>query len=290
MYRIDKPIVAAVRLDESATEVLRQAVEMARHYQVKLHVCHVLPDLLSVRPLFPHLQLENALRLAEFEAAARGALYSRVAAFVDPDGDDCELLVECGTAHSAILRAAERIGAGLIVVGHGSPGQMLSGTPERVVRYAHCPVLVARPAAGGCVLAATDFSDPATPAVEAAASEAKRRARDLVIIHAIDIVRSVLAPDATMPDLPPIDLLDEVRQASRERLDSYVAQFTAQGNILTHGPAETAILEATKSLPADLVVVGTHGRTGMGRLALGSVAEAVVREAGCSTLVVRLNS
>jgi nucleotide-binding universal stress UspA family protein len=84
--------------------------------------------------------------------------------------------------------------------------------------------------------------------------------------------------------------LDEVRQASRERLDSYVAQFTAQGNILTHGPAETAILEATKSLPADLVVVGTHGRTGLGRLALGSVAEAVVREAGCSTLVVRLNS
>jgi nucleotide-binding universal stress UspA family protein len=93
-----------------------------------------------------------------------------------------------------------------------------------------------------------------------------------------------------MPDLPPIDLFDEVRKASRERLDSCVAQFNARDSILARGEAEAAILEATKNLPADLVVVGTRGRTGLGRLALGSVAESVVREAACSVLVIRLSS
>ncbi len=62
MFSVTQPIFATVRLDETATEVLRQAAEMARHYRVKLYVCHVLPDLISVRPLFPHVQLDNALQ------------------------------------------------------------------------------------------------------------------------------------------------------------------------------------------------------------------------------------
>ena len=256
---------------------------------MKLVVCHVLPNLMSVRPLFPHLQLANAMQIAEFEARARSALVSRVAAFTNAEGSDCDLLIELGTEHSAIVRAAERVGAGLIVVGHGTREERLSGISERIVRYAHCPVLVARPFRKGCVLAATDFSDPATPAVETAASEAARRRRDLNIFHAIDIVRFVLAPDAMMPDLPPVDLPNEVRKASQERLDSCVAQVSAKSGILAHGAADTAILDAAASLSADLVVVGTHGRTGLARLALGSVAEAVVREAGCSVLVVRLS-
>ena len=290
MFQVNKPIFVAVRLDHTATEVLRQAAEMARHYHVKLHVCHVLPDLLSVRPLFPHLHLENALQFSRLEADVRQELVKRVAAFVNPDGEDCELMIESGSAHSAIVRTAEEVDAGLIVVGHGSREQGLSGISERVVRYAHCPVLVARPARGGCILAATDFSDPAMPAVESAASESRRRTRDLVVIHAIDIERFILIPDQTMPELPPIDLPEEVRKASLERLNACAAQFHANRSILAHGPAGSSILDAISELHADLVVVGTHGQTGLSRLALGSVAESVVRGADCSVLVVRIHS
>ncbi len=290
MFQVTQPILAAVRLDETATEVLRQSVDLAKHYQMKLYVCHVLHDMMSVRPLFPQLQLDNALKFAEYEATARAMLVARVAAFINPEGGNCELMIEYGTEHSAIVRAAEQIGAGLIVVGHGSQEHKLSGTSERIVRYAHCPVLIARPAIRGCVLAATDFSDPATPAVEAASSEAVRRGEDLSIIHAIDMVPYVAANYyGEMPGLLPADFSDEMRRALQERLNACVAQASAKGGILASGPAYPAILSASASLPADLVVVGTHGRSGLSRLALGSVAEEVVRGVRCSVLVVRLN-
>jgi nucleotide-binding universal stress UspA family protein len=290
MFQVTQPILAAVRLDESATEVIRQSVDMARHYKVKLYVCHILHDMMSVRPLFPQLQLDNALKFAEFEATARAMLLARVAAFINPEVGNCELLMEYGTEHSAIVRIAEQIGAGLIVVGHGSQESKLSGISERIVRYAHCPVLIARPVRKGCVLAATDFSDPAIPAIEAAASEAVRRGEDLNIIHAFDLAPYVVPQYGEMTGMLPVDFSDVMRQSLQERLNSCVAQARAKNGILVTGPAYSAILDSSASLPADLVVVGTHGRSGLSRLALGSVAEEVVRGARCSVLVVRLNA
>ena len=291
MFRLTDPVFAAVRLDETATEVLRQAVEIARHYGVKLYVCHVLPDLMAVRPLFPQQQLDSAFQSAAFEAEARRMLEARVRAFINPESGDCEVLIERGAESSAIVEAAERSGSGLIVVGHGSQEKRLSGISERTVRYAHCPVLVARPSRTGCVLAATDFSDPATPAVDAAASEAKRRNRDLYIIHAFDIIRFSLAPGGSaLPSTIPADICNEMQRVLQERLDSCVREVSAKTGILVREAADTAILDAANGVPADLVVVGTHGKKGLSRLALGSVAEAVVRRAGCSVLVVRLHS
>jgi nucleotide-binding universal stress UspA family protein len=290
MFRSTGPIFAAVRLDKTATEVLRQAVDLAKNYKVKLYACHILPDLMSVSPLFPQLQLDNALRSAEFEAEAQRRLAARVGAFITPEGDDCEILIEYGTEHSAIIKAAERVGAGLIVVGHGSQKHSLSGVAERVVRYAHCPVLVARPPDKGCVLAATDFSDPASPAIEAAASEAVRRGRELTIIHAYTTEQFIASPDGVTPAMFPPHFAEEMRRALQDRLDASVHRVSATKGILVHNSADVAILEAIEELPVDLVVVGTHGRTGLSRLALGSVAEAVVRKAGCSILVVRLKT
>jgi universal stress protein A len=290
MFKITRSIFAAVRLDETATEVIRQSVDLAKHYKVKLYVCHVLHDMASVRPLFPQLQLESALKLAEFEATARSALIARVAAFVNLNAGNCELLLEYGTEHSAILQAAERVDAGLIVVGHGSQEHSLSGTSERVVRHAHCPVLVARPTRKGCVLAATDFSDPANPAIEAAASEAARRGLDLNLIHAIDLVPYFVVSDGMVPATLSADFSKEMYQTLQTRLDECSARVSAKQSLLVTGSADTEILSASASLPADLVVVGTHGRSGLSRLALGSVAEAVVRGARCSVLVVRLHA
>ncbi|MBN1569411.1 MAG: universal stress protein [Acidobacteria bacterium] len=291
MFRTTGPIFTAVRLDESATEVLRQAVDIARHYKVKLYVCHVLPDLMAVRPLFPHLQFDDAMQSAEFESEARRRLAARVGAFINPEGSDCEILIERGTEYAAIAEAAKRTGCGMIVVGHGSRHERLSRIAERVVRYAHCPVLVARPSRKGCVLAATDFSDPATPAVEAASSEAKRRGLDLHIIHAFDIIKFSLAPDAdAMPKLLPIDICNEMQESLQKRLDACVREVSAKSGIIVREAADTAILDAAEDLPADLIVLATHGRTGLSRLALGSVAETVVRGARCSVLVVRLKA
>jgi universal stress protein A len=147
---------------------------------------------------------------------------------------------------------------------------------------------VARPSPGGKVLAATDFSDPALPAVEAGAAEARRRKADLTIIHLIPVMSPFYGD---FYGVPPMDLSDQMRKIWQQRLDDCVHQFKAKGGgLLCDGPAVPAILSAASELPGQLLVVGTHGRTGLSRIAMGSVAEAVVRAAPCSVLSVRLVS
>ena len=293
MFQIKGPILAAMDIDKGSEELLRQADALARSYKVKLSVCHVLPEIFAVRPLFPQLHLDDALKLSELEAAARDDLLKRIRTVTAREPPQIEIEIEQGTVHAGILRAAENIGAGAVVVGgkvDHTGLHILGSSAEHVVRYANCPVLVARPSPAGKILAATDFSDPALPAVEAGAAEARRRKADLAIIHAIDLLPAISPFYADFYSMPPMDLSDQMRKIWQQRLDECVHHFKAKGGgLLREGPAAPAILSAAAELPAQLLVMGTHGRTGLSRLiALGSVAEAVVRAAPCSVLVVRL--
>ena len=292
MFQVKGPILVAMDLDKGSNDLLRQADTLARSYHVKLSVCHVLPEIFAVRPLFPQLHLDDALKLYDLEAAVRDALLERIRTVTARVPPQVEIEIEQGTVHAGILRAADNIGAGAVVVGgkvdHGglrTPGH----TAEHVVRYAKCPVLVARPSAAGKVLVATDFSDAALPAVEAGAAEARHRKADLTIIHAIDLLPVMSPFYGEFYGVPPMDLSDQMRELWQQRLDECVHDFKAKGGgLLRDGPAAPAILSAASELPAQLLVVGTHGRTGLSRIALGSVAEAVVRGAPCSVLTVRL--
>jgi nucleotide-binding universal stress UspA family protein len=296
MFQIKGPILAAMDLDKGSDELLRQADALARSHKVKLSVCHVLPEIFAVRPLFPQLHLGDALKLYDLEAAVRDALLKRIQTVTDREPPQIEIEIEQGTVHAGILQAADNIGAGAVVVG-GKVDHMglhiLGSAAEHVVRYAKCPVLVARPSPAGKILAATDFSDPALPAVEAGAAEARHRKVDLTIIHAIDLLPVASPIYENIYSLPPIDFMDlsdQMRKIWQQRLDECVHRFKAKGGgLLPDGQAAPAILNAAAELPAQLLVVGTHGRTGLSRLiALGSVAEVVVRAAPCSVLVVRL--
>jgi nucleotide-binding universal stress UspA family protein len=295
MFQIKGPILAAMDLDKGSEELLRQADALARSHKVKLSVCHVLPEIFSVQPLFPQLHLSDALKLSDLEAAVRDALLKRIRTVTDREPPQIEIEIEQGTVHAGILRAADNIGAGAVVIGGKVDHKgmhILGSSAEHVVRYAQCPVLVARHSPTGKVLAATDFSDPALPAIEAGEAEARRLKTDLTIIHAIDLLEmaSPSYGDFSTYNIPPMDLSNQMRKIWKQRLEECVQRFKAKGGgLLRDGPAAPAILSAASELPAQLLVVGTHGRTGLSRLiALGSVAEAVVRAAPCSVLVVRL--
>jgi nucleotide-binding universal stress UspA family protein len=295
MFKIKGPILAAMDLDKGSDELLRQADALARSHKVKLSVCHVLPEIFSVRPLFPQLHLDDALKLYDLEAAVRDALLKRIRTVTAREPPQIEIEIEQGTVHAGILRAADNISAGAVVIGGKVDHRglhILGSSAEHVVRYANCPVLVARPSPAGKILAATDFSDPGLHAIEAGAAEARRRKVELTIIHAIDLLQgmSPFYGDFYSVSMPLMDLSDPMRKIWQQRLDECVHRFKAKGGgLLSDGPAAPAILSAASELPAQLLVMGTHGRTGLNRvIALGSVAEAVVRAAPCSVLVVRL--
>jgi nucleotide-binding universal stress UspA family protein len=287
---IHSPVVVATDLSPGADEALRQAHQLAHAAKARLTVCHVLPEILGVDPLFPQLRLQETLDGPEIQRRAEDAVLARVAEVLGDAADAVDVRIVTGTAHAGILTVAEQLSAGLLVMGaHGAGnGPPLGRVVERVVRQAHCPVLVVRAHRPGNVLGATDFSDPALPAVEAAVSEARRRGVPPVIIHCMDLLPPLGLVGYEMPPVG-ADVIAAMRQHWEERLRASLERFGAHGEfLLEEGPAGPTITRKADELPAQLVVMGTHGRTGLRRVLIGSVAEYVVRHASCSVLVVRL--
>jgi nucleotide-binding universal stress UspA family protein len=139
------------------------------------------------------------------------------------------------------------------------------------------------------VMHATDFSSASRPAFAKAVQLARRDRTGLVIAH-------VMTPPTWVGDgyIAP-STLDSIyrgyRQDSQKKLDAVVARAKAAGvrarGMLLEGIPGEQILRAAKASKAGLVVVGTHGRTGVARFFLGSVAGRVVAGAACPVVTVR---
>jgi nucleotide-binding universal stress UspA family protein len=93
------------------------------------------------------------------------------------------------------------------------------------------------------------------------------------------------------PIVPPVEIQTEVRKGISSALREVLQRFNAEGEVaVVDGAPAPAILNYAEQIGASVIVVGTHGRTGLARVALGSVAERVVRAAPCSVLVERLRA
>jgi nucleotide-binding universal stress UspA family protein len=289
-------VLCAVDLSDASEEALRQADRQARLFDGDLVVLHVLATTFPGTPMSPEgLQriIEERDRLVR-EVGDR--IIARTAAVTGRDPAGVAVLVEDGDPASAIVSKAEALGANLVVVSalgeSGLPRLLLGSVAQSVVRHAHTSVLVARAGpAAGCVLAATDFSQTGKAAVDAAAEQARRRGAPLVLLHSLELLRPemVVSEPAAVPmrlaEPPPAH---ELRRSVRRRLEEILVRAAVNGEVVVEDePAADAIAGAADRLGAELVIVGTHGRTGLRRLLLGSVAEAVVRRAPCSVLVVR---
>jgi nucleotide-binding universal stress UspA family protein len=94
------------------------------------------------------------------------------------------------------------------------------------------------------------------------------------------------------PELLPTDLLERLRADAQLELGKLEKQAAASSirceSRLTLQPAVPAILEEARAIPAELVVMGTRGRSGIGHMLMGSVAERVVRLAPCAVLTVKV--
>jgi nucleotide-binding universal stress UspA family protein len=287
--KLQGPILVGTDFTEASDEALRQANHLANDLGTSLIVCHVIPELDTVNVLFPQLAARNAEHRETLTSKAIGAVEHQIAATLNIGTANVRVVVDSGTPHAGLLTQADLAGAGLIVLG---PGR----TADRVVRHATVPTLVARQSPRGVVIGATDFSDPSLPALEAAAAEARRRGTALHLLHIVDVGAFALAGPAAgglpfVHGIPGISLraIDDLQAAAWSRLRDALTGFTIDGEaIAMSGPAAQTIVDYAGSAPAELVVVGTHGRTGLARLTLGSTAESLIRSAPCCVLVVRL--
>jgi nucleotide-binding universal stress UspA family protein len=138
------------------------------------------------------------------------------------------------------------------------------------------------------ILVPTDFSDGSRAAFDTALDLALDSGARLTLFH-VHHVPTSLAPDAIIPVSP--ELLHDLEHSADLALDQSCDKARAVGIAADHqtsfGTTHTEICSAADQLGVDLIVIGTHGRTGLSHVLLGSVAEKVVRHARCPVLTVR---
>jgi len=143
------------------------------------------------------------------------------------------------------------------------------------------------------ILVATDFSEPAGKAVEAAEVLAAQLGAKVTLVHVFD--PDALVPPGAIPRPSEFraKISTEMTEAVTARLeetrkDKLASVKDVEIAVVQHRSPPTGIGEHAQKVGADLVIVATHGRTGIGHLLIGSVAEKVVRHAHCPVLAVRM--
>jgi len=137
------------------------------------------------------------------------------------------------------------------------------------------------------VLIALDDGPVAAHAVDVGIELSRVLRADVALIH---VLEPPVSYDADI-GVPPAELAEIAKQEGRRLLDGVRSRLLLEPSTLSFlesGSPPDQIVQAATAWPADLIVIGSHGRSGMQRVFLGSVAEAVLRHAQCPVLVVRV--
>ncbi len=140
------------------------------------------------------------------------------------------------------------------------------------------------------ILLPTDFSDCSAVAARVARRIAEQFGSRLTVLHVLD---EPVALDPMFRGDVPVELLrTRMEQFARENMDAYLAAhfsgFENFDTMLASGIPYREIIKTARETGADLIVIGTHGRTGVEHVVFGSTAEKVVRLGPCPVLSVRL--
>jgi nucleotide-binding universal stress UspA family protein len=255
------------------------------------------PDVRAIRSAWGPLVLGDARQVeAELMAAAREQLEPAIdrlrAARLS-----AEPVVATGRAANLLALEARQRAADLIVVGSRGLGPIRSGivgsVSMEVMDLMPCPVLVARSAAISSVLIATDGSADAVAAETALVSLPVAHVARVHVVSGVDVLRPwTIGVAPSMLAFAHAEQARYEQEATHEHESAVaeaVARLRAAGIAATgavrRGQPASVVLEAAAAAQADLIVLGTRGRTGLTRLVLGSVARAITHHADASVLV-----
>ncbi|MGH2436706.1 MAG: universal stress protein, partial [bacterium] len=139
------------------------------------------------------------------------------------------------------------------------------------------------------ILVPTDFSTGAEAALTWAVQLAELFGAQVTILYVLDpslgAIAGLPAHYASMPAYG--ELLETIRSEAKSELEKIAKRFPTSKTLLREGSPRPVILDAATEIGADLIVMGTHGRTGLAHVFFGSVAEHVVRHSKIPVLTVR---
>ena len=290
-----RTVLVATDFSATAQAGIDWALELARTHQAQIVLVHgvMLPnratDFVPSPPdLTEKLQEAASGRLNEAAERARG------------HGVELITDLRVGLPSQAILEAAEERNVDLVVLGTrgltGLQHLFLGSTAQRVVQHAGCPVLTVHPGDIDqhrqirTVLVPTDFSRNAELSTSVALDLLAKQPEEttLVLLHVYHLPYEYTAYGSIPTSL---DYFKDVEGAAEERLRELAEPLASEGlsvkTVAREGYPPEVIVGEAEAIGADLIALGTHGRSGLTHLLLGSTAERVVQHASCPVLTVR---
>lgn len=253
----------------------RVALTMARQWGATLHIASVvITNPIAEEVVFdqaenPERAVQDLLERLHAEALALGLVSEKV---LLSGRDPLGRIVEAAQAHRAdLIVMGRREKAGLL-------SRIVGTTTTKAIGSAPCSVLVVpegAPMWRKRILLATDgsrFSDAA------AVAAGKLAALCRLPVSVISTIRPTFAPERAA----------QAREAATRVYEFLAAQGIAVDKAVLDGEPNPLILSTAAALGADLIVIGTHGRTGWERLVVGSVTEAIVKASSLPVLAVKL--
>lgn len=276
---------------EYSEGAVREGIGLAKKSKARITVLSVIDFNAEFDALAPDL-------LEKMEEQAAGHVRG-VKTLAEKEGLICNAFVlRSENAYLAIAEEATKLKADMIILGRrGKTGMkrlLMGSVAKRTIGHAPCNVLVVpRNATLACktILVATDGSKYSEAAAAEAVKMAKSCSADLIVVTAVPAESS--APLDIVSSQMQKDLIAGKEMTSAEDNVSFVKTLASKEQvkvftlIYAGNPAEV-INHAAHDKKADLIIVGSHGRTGIDRLLLGSVAERVIGTAECATLVVKV--
>jgi nucleotide-binding universal stress UspA family protein len=298
-----KRVLYPTDFSDASKAGLPAAVRIAEIHGARLEVFHAVVWRGAVMP--PPTAFSDGF--ADVEEMLAGIATEKLRDMAEGEPAGVEVAWSKGHAVSAppaILARARVTDSDLIVMAtHGRRGfrrLLLGSVTEEVVRHAPCPVMTVRAPEGeaaeqpsfGNIVVATDFSSGGGLAIDGAIELAAATGAHLEIVHVIEAVSypGFYYPlnDAKVYDLPLLrrKAAEELQDLLDRRSITGVAEARVRVEV---GRPATEIVKFANEVGADLIVVASHGRTGLNRALMGSVAEGVLREAACPVLVLRVD-
>ncbi len=281
-----RTILFAADFSENSNEAFRAACSLAIEDKTRLVVLHVAaPNWVADGPVY-HDQQSIQFHADEVDESRHEVLKQKmreVYALHHPI--DVVYQTTEGDAAEGILRVAQELSSDLIVMGtHGATGlhRLVAGSVAIAVLHgARCPVLALRsgvhPRKGKkirVILHPTDFSAGSEAALRVARSLARDHGARLVLLHVAPF--PVVVGGGMTADFDLDDSRDAL-EAARDCVDGPDLKYPVE-TWFSRGHAPDEIVRVADEIGCDLIVMGTHGRTGLGRLLMGNTAESVLPE------------
>jgi nucleotide-binding universal stress UspA family protein len=141
------------------------------------------------------------------------------------------------------------------------------------------------------ILLPTDFSGCANFALPYAASIARATGATIICVHVVEPLVPAVGYTGLAEPMPIADITDQLPDSAERQLPKLAECEECAGikleEVIVHGDAAAEIVRVAAEREVDLIVISSHGRTGLGRIIFGSTAEAIVRHARCPVLVVK---